>query len=365
MKKILFVAPRYHTNMHEWIKVLLKKHNKIFINTLISHNVENYSLIKPKQFDISSISKLIIFFFGNSGENLTKGFPSIYKYFFYLKKINPDIIIVRDLSRWFSLVAIILGKFIGSKIIIYSQNKIYNNFSYKRLILHRLVCIIFKPAFMSPIVGKKKDTFKPLKNTFHVPFVGFNHNQKKIKDKYYNILTIGKFVKRKNHEILIQNIIELRKKYPKIRLIIIGEAFEKHHFKLLDELKRKYNSELNKNYIKIITNVSHDDIIHYYKKADLFVLPATEEPASISIIEALANKIPAICSDSCGTAEYIDINKNGTLFKDNDINDLKLKIEHFINLDNSLLTLNNFHYDGDFFYYNFKNMIKKQFGILL
>ena len=51
--KILFIVPRYHTNMHEWINILLKHNHKIFVNTLISNDIENHSLFNPTKFKLS------------------------------------------------------------------------------------------------------------------------------------------------------------------------------------------------------------------------------------------------------------------------------------------------------------------------
>ena len=56
----------------------------------------------------------------------------------------------------------------------------------------------------------------------------------------------------------------------------------------------------------------------YYRCADLFVLPSTGEPASISQLEAMAYSLPVVCSDKNGTACVVEDGINGYLFKDND-----------------------------------------------
>lgn len=364
--KILFIVPRYHTNMHEWIKVLHKYNHKVFINTLVSNNIENHSLIKPTKLNLSIISKCIIFIFGEGGVNLKRGFPSIINYFIYLKKLKPDIIIVRDLSRWFSIIGIILSKVLGIKVIIYSQNKLYNEFSNSRIFAHNLICYIFNPAFMTPIAGKKSHTKIKLKNTFYVPFVGYKYRLNKLNDGFFNILTIGKFIKRKNQSDLINIIVNLKDNYPFIKLKVLGECYEANHFNLLSNLKLKYNTAIKRGYVEIITNVPHENIKNYYNNIDLFVLPATKEPASISIIESLANGIPTICSNTCGTAEYINQNKNGLLFEDNNMNDLKSKIEYYILEKNTKKNiLIDFYFDGENFYSYFKKLTKNHFNFKL
>ena len=60
----------------------------------------------------------------------------------------------------------------------------------------------------------------------------------------------------------------------------------------------------------------------YYQNSDLFILPATEEPASISVLESIGMGTPAICSDTNGTRFYLTENKFGLTFVDNDIESL-------------------------------------------
>ena len=80
------------------------------MSTLLSHDTEDHSLIRPIKFKLSIFSKIINFIFGDGGQNLKRGFPEIIIFFKYFKKVNPEIIIVRDLSRWFSILALFFSK---------------------------------------------------------------------------------------------------------------------------------------------------------------------------------------------------------------------------------------------------------------
>lgn len=59
-------------------------------------------------------------------------------------------------------------------------------------------------------------------------------------------------------------------------------------------------------------------------------MPSTGEPASITVIEAMAHSIPAVSGTDNGTASYIDYGKTGYVFEDNDKEDLKDKLEKII-----------------------------------
>ena len=62
----------------------------------------------------------------------------------------------------------------------------------------------------------------------------------------------------------------------------------------------------------------------------MYVVPSTAEPASITVIEAMAFSIPAISGSDNGTASYIDYGKTGYVFEDNNKEDLRDKLEAIV-----------------------------------
>ena len=81
--------------------------------------------------------------------------------------------------------------------------------------------------------------------------------------------------------------------------------------------------------VKLKKNVPYKKIFNYYEKSKLFVLPSKNEPASISVLEAIGYSVPVICSDTCGTRYYL--NKNfSRIFKSDDINSLTKSIIFFL-----------------------------------
>ncbi len=361
--RILFIAPRFHTNMVEWIRTLQVNNHEIFMSTLLSHDTEDHSLIRPIKFKLSIFSKIINFIFGDGGQNLKRGFPEIIIFFKYFKKVNPEIIIIRDLSRWFSILALFFSKIINTKIVIYSQNKIYNKFNFRRKLLHNIVCILFNPAFISPIKGMESEGVNKLKNTYYVPFIAKKYNLKKNNKKYFRILSIGKFTKRKNLIELIETIKELTNEGINIKLDIVSEVFTPEHFENLNKAFVKYDFSVKDSSMKIYINIPHKNIKNFYDKADLFILPSTAEPASISVIEALANDIPVICSSTCGTSEYITPGKNGLIFRDKDFFEMKHQIKLIMKQDYNYKDSENLLNKDEYFYNFFSKMLKNQFDI--
>ena len=77
-------------------------------------------------------------------------------------------------------------------------------------------------------------------------------------------------------------------------------------------------------------NLSREEVFELYRKADLFVLPSSDEPAAVSHLEAMAFSLPVISGDDNGTADYIENGENGYIFRDQDAEDLYQKIVKII-----------------------------------
>ena len=67
------------------------------------------------------------------------------------------------------------------------------------------------------------------------------------------------------------------------------------------------------------TDLTPKQMEEEYKKADLFILPAYNEPANYSILEAMSYGLPVICSDTNGSRCYVHW---GCVFKSRNWNDL-------------------------------------------
>lgn len=60
------------------------------------------------------------------------------------------------------------------------------------------------------------------------------------------------------------------------------------------------------------------DVIGKLRESDWFLLPSTNEPCSVALIEALAMGVPAVVSASGGNVDIIQNGSNGRLFKPDD-----------------------------------------------
>jgi len=132
-----------------------------------------------------------------------------------------------------------------------------------------------------------------------------------------HLFCIGKYETRKNQRMLVEVIEELAKEY-ELHLTIAGECSSEAHRAYYDGLVQYITEHGLQNKVTLLKNLSRQQVGEQYRKADLFVIPSTKEPASISQLEAMAYSLPVICGNKNGTACYVENGINGWQFLDND-----------------------------------------------
>lgn len=165
-------------------------------------------------------------------------------------------------------------------------------------------------------VNKKdiKKLRKYNKNTVHIPngfdstVFKYTKNQN-IKEK--TVVFIGNLVIREKNQINLINAFNiLIKKYPKIKLHIIGEGQDKE--KIVSEISRL---KLN-DYIKLLGSKKPEEIKAILDRSNLLVLPSFEESFGIVQIEAMACGVPVVATVNGGSEEIITSRDVGILVKD-------------------------------------------------
>ena len=151
-----------------------------------------------------------------------------------------------------------------------------------------------------------------------------NKPLEKYSDGKLNILFTGRIEKRKGLIYLIQAYKLLKKKYPGIRLIVVGRGpLLKHH--------RKYIIKHRIHGIHFEGFVPAEILPRYFATADIFCSPALfGESFGIVLLEAMAAGKPVVAFDISGYRDVVDNNVNGLLAKPKDIRDLALKLEKLV-----------------------------------
>ncbi|MFH1606893.1 MAG: glycosyltransferase family 4 protein [Nanoarchaeota archaeon] len=147
---------------------------------------------------------------------------------------------------------------------------------------------------------------------------------KTIKEKKYSepgICCIGRLTPKKRVEDIIKAIKIVKKKIPEIKCRIMGTGDE------LARLKKLCESEKLNDSVEFLGFVEkNEDLIKTLKKSHVYCSASVLEGFGITVIEAMACKVPYVISDIPPFKEISDNGFGGFIFKQKDYKDLAKKI---------------------------------------
>lgn len=112
-----------------------------------------------------------------------------------------------------------------------------------------------------------------------------------------DVLYVGRLVKDKNVDVLVQAIGILAARHPRIRCLIVGQGIERRALQRLVR-RRKLSS-----HVSILGPLAHDtDVYAYMKRAKVFVLPSIREGFGIVALEAISCGTPVVTTNAPANA---------------------------------------------------------------
>ncbi|CDG65352.1 MAG: hypothetical protein PWQ15_295 [Methanobacterium sp.] len=142
----------------------------------------------------------------------------------------------------------------------------------------------------------------------------------------FQILSVGYLIERKGFEYLIKAMPDVLKEHKNARLKIVGSGPLESKLKTLI-----YELGLG-NEVKIVSNVSDEELLMTYNSADLFVLPSivdsqgNTEGLGVVLLEAMACGLPVMGSNVGGIPDIIRDGDTGILFTEKDSSIIAEKI---------------------------------------
>ena len=137
--------------------------------------------------------------------------------------------------------------------------------------------------------------------------------REKIDHRFLNnnyILSIGRLTKQKNFFLLINAFKEIKKEYPKLKLIILGEGEDRRKLEKLIEDLSLTSSVFLEGY--------KTNIFNYLYHCECYISPSLYEDPGFSLIESgFLNKFVIAADSNTGPSEILNDSKNGFLFENN------------------------------------------------
>lgn len=320
--KLLYVAPRYHTNQvpimrglwqsgcqvlflaqHEWIGEV--------------HDGVDFQLMKK-----SWISKCMFRWIDKKcapnqveGKKMRMLIPAFFHTKRVIKEFQPDLVILRE--RYLASVVIywICRMLRIKKTIMYVQQPIYDGDNKNGRIKQFLKNFLFPKVAFSPVYyhGKKRDKLQ--KSTVHfVPLVvegkssGEVMNRSYCQDGIIRFLDVGKYQDYKNHFFLIDAFSKIKKRglLDKVQLTIVGQMANRDEKAYYESLKRYIVQKELENIIELRENIPFGEMEQLYMDHDVLLLSSTYESAGMVILEAMENGLCVATSIFCGLGSYLD-----------------------------------------------------------
>ncbi|HTW96823.1 MAG TPA: glycosyltransferase family 4 protein [Candidatus Methylomirabilis sp.] len=337
--KIAIVTKRFHTNLYFQVKALKDAGHEVDLLVWSKGKSESYDILEPfvigyAQF-FTRLNSWLEKIPSKKMVNFLKfklPFINLEEMIDYrrlkakLKELKPDVALVRAYPGFSFLMMTLYARRYSGKVFLLAQlNKHYGETLRKKIYLFFLKKILRLQGIITPL-----ENILPQKDKFfiYLPFViaAPDFVKQYFKNNRINVISVGKFMERKEHLLLLRVINELKNKYD-LTLTIIGERVNETLFRQIEKFIKENNLS---DIVTVASNLPHREVLQKYRDFDLFVLPAHSEPAAYSPLEAMAAKLPVIVSDTCGTRGYIKEGENGYVFHSRSAEDLKNKMELII-----------------------------------
>lgn len=328
--RILYVAPRYHTNQVPIVRGWQQRGDEVkFIAQFVGKS-EDHEDLKPVVLGYSKITDGLIWLKkwlchkGRMSEGkefdlrIKIGFPPLGRMKKEIQRFQPDLVILRERSLY-NISASAICKKNNIPCILYNQSPIWDRPDRDKGLLRGLLIRFLPKERMTPVMGQKEEGKIEMPNSTFVPFVAqprMTIEEKKPATKGgIRMLCVARYEDRKRLHLLLdaaENIL----KEGKASLKIAGEAADPEQIAYQQMIREKIQQKGLEERVELFQNLNREQVFSLYCASDLFVLPSTRERASISQLEAMACSLPVICSDTNGSACYVEPKLNGWLFFD-------------------------------------------------
>lgn len=127
--------------------------------------------------------------------------------------------------------------------------------------------------------------------------------------KKNQVISVGSINKLKRFDFIIKTLSNISEKH-RPKLLIVGNGFDKKYKHKLEKDSRDKNVKL-----KILVNISSNQLRKEYLQSKLFIYAPINEPFGIVVLEAMVNGLPVVSYRRGGGYAEILSNKNGALIE--------------------------------------------------
>lgn len=124
----------------------------------------------------------------------------------------------------------------------------------------------------------------------------------------------------KGMDLVIPAFVEVKKKYPEVQLIVVGDGTQK-------EMMEQQAKEMGvSDSIEWAGRQPQEKLHEWYGKMDIVMMPSRSEGFGLTAIEAMANGCVVVASNTGGLPEVVKDGEVGLLHNTEDVKDISVKI---------------------------------------
>jgi glycosyltransferase involved in cell wall biosynthesis len=180
--------------------------------------------------------------------------------------------------------------------------------------------------FLRTVLPKDLQSIQLLQNAIDLKRFERPMDFNKLSDNLFNMVSIGRLDKNKNHQLLIDVVLELKNREIPVHLTIVGQG---------DERISLQEKILQLNLSDQLSLVGLQEKVEMYLwNADLYLHSAITEGFGLTLIEAMASGLPVVCTDGRGNRDLIQEGENGFMVGERDPKLFADKIELLLKNDN-------------------------------
>ena len=320
--RILFIAPRFHTNQAPIVKLLTSQGHEVSFVVQRIEMSEDKNLLDPILCKPNFLYKIIENYkckgkskVWSEDYRLRHFIPSTRSLFSIIRQIDPDVVIYRE-PCMFSLIARLISLLLGvPELVLYTQSPcVRTENTFKRRLTNSLRKILFGTKIYSPVYMQNAITSDKLLFSQGVKFIPFVMEfDDQILTRTYcrgekiNVVDVGKYRDYKDHFVLIDALLSLPAEVRSLFSVsIVGQCVKDEEIEYFDKLQEAIHTGNLTSIVRLHKNVPYHEMRKIYLENDVFILTSKRELASVAVLEAMTFGTVCISTDYNGTASYIN-----------------------------------------------------------
>jgi glycosyltransferase involved in cell wall biosynthesis len=124
------------------------------------------------------------------------------------------------------------------------------------------------------------------------------------------VAAVGRLVPVKRFDLLIDALVEVRRRHPGLEAVIVGEGYER------DALERRIRAAHSEDWLRLPGRLRDDELVALYRRAWVLASASAREGWGMTITEAAACGTPAVATRIAGHLDAVADDESGLLVGD-------------------------------------------------